>query len=256
MKSLRCVLFLFSCLALSISAFALFPSSPFTSANAAEPASSVNPWEGFYTGVSIGAVDFHTESIDYDAGSLLLDFGPHRGLKYGGTGALAGLTFGYNHQMGLWLLGLEADASLTSASGDLTVLGYGYNPSYFHAQLNGFGTLRLRGGYIWDNRTLFYVTAGLALNNIHSYVCELSSSNNGVCCACGFGYNVHQFRLGYVIGTGLEYAITPHWSVKAEGLYHLLPQKRQMDQFSWFPNVFYERRSGGLLFRIGLNYHF
>jgi outer membrane immunogenic protein len=83
-------------------------------------------------------------------------------------------------------------------------------------RLNYLGTVRGRLGLAID-RTLIYFTAGLAYANAKN---SLAYNSVG-----GFStfelpyYNVNSTRLGWVVGTGVEFGIMPNWTIKGEALY-------------------------------------
>jgi outer membrane immunogenic protein len=67
------------------------------------------------------------------------------------------------------------------------------------------------------DRTLIYFTAGLAYANVNNRLAYNSAS--------GFStfelpyYNVDSTRFGWVAGAGVEYGLTPNWTIKGEALY-------------------------------------
>jgi outer membrane immunogenic protein len=82
-------------------------------------------------------------------------------------------------------------------------------------RLNDLGTVRGRLGLAVD-RTLFYFTAGLAYGEVANTALYNSlrfpTSNTP-------NFNIDSTRIGWVVGSGLEYALTPNWTVKGEAIY-------------------------------------
>jgi outer membrane immunogenic protein len=91
-------------------------------------------------------------------------------------------------------------------------------------------TATARAGYTWD-RALFYVKGGGAWTDEQfSATCNLGPLNAGFSAtffaACSNpagafsnGFTASSGRGGWTIGTGTEFALTPHWSAKAEADY-------------------------------------
>jgi outer membrane immunogenic protein len=168
-------------------------------------------WTGFYVGASAGLISQNTTGTDLGDGSsgtsngMLFSAGDTYGVA--GTGGLFGLNAGYNYQTGAWVFGLEADIALSTVKN-----AYYFDPSppdYVSSQLNSLGTVRGRIGYAFD-RALLYATGGLAYGNVKNGASDgdpdLTVSTSG-------------WRTGWTGGAGLEYAVTNHWTVRAEWLY-------------------------------------
>ncbi|MDR3375420.1 MAG: porin family protein [Ancalomicrobiaceae bacterium] len=151
-------------------------------------------WTGAYVGANIGANLAH-------------------GVAGDSSGVIGGLQAGYLWQTGQFVYGLEADVSLGNNS---------KSTSFSDAVLGGVSTQRdridwntsYRGrlGYAFD-RFLVYGTGGLALANIES---RFSNTNNGVTVT---DKNTN-FRAGWSLGAGLEYAITNNVTVRGEYLHN------------------------------------
>lgn len=143
-------------------------------------------WTGFYIGVN-GGGGLGTSAWDSTTSFSL-------------TGGEVGGTIGYNYQMGWAVIGAEGDIDWASIKGT-TAVGCAAGCTTGDSWLS---TVRARFGYAAD-RFLPYVTGGAAFGNINA-------STPGL--AGGTATNV-----GWTVGAGLEFAITPHWSAKAEYLY-------------------------------------
>jgi outer membrane immunogenic protein len=169
-------------------------------------------WTGFYVGLNAGA---GWGKFTRDARGLDAD-----------TAFVGGVTAGYNHQFGNLVVGLEGDYNYSG----IEEKGLGIK-----AALTSFGTLRGRVGVAFD-RALVYGTGGYALGFGNVNVLGLKDDKT------------HQ---GYVIGGGIEYAVTQNVSIKGEYLY--MPLAKQT----------YYGGLGGLdaglntnIVRGGLNYRF
>jgi outer membrane immunogenic protein len=95
--------------------------------------------------------------------------------------------------------GVEADIAPTGFDTSKTLAGLGR----VSASSDVAGTLRLRGGYAW-NDLLLYATAGLALSDL-----EIKSSAGG---------KEDMGLAAPVLGLGAEYAWSDSWRLRVEGL--------------------------------------
>ena len=131
---------------------------------------------------------------------------------FGVTGGLAGVTAGYNHQVGAIVIGIEADLSAAWLSGSTSGRGPIFCPPGIPGspncttKLQGLETLRARFGYAWD-RFLPYATGGLAVGQIYAAT-DPGNANNGT-----------ATRAGYAVGGGLETVLLPNLTAKAEYVY-------------------------------------
>lgn len=147
---------------------------------------SVPMWNGLYFGLNGGAI-----WGDFTKGGSNID---------GKTAFTGGVTLGYQQQFGQFVAGVEGDYNYSGLSGRGLTAPAGIPVK---GELSSFGTLRGRLGVAFD-RALVFGTAGLAVGNI-----ELSGAPG----------KASGTKTGYVIGAGLEYALTQNFSVKTEYLY-------------------------------------
>jgi outer membrane immunogenic protein len=153
-------------------------------------------WSGLYFGLNGGGgwgSSSHTDS----------NFGIATG-NFGISGGLIGGTLGFNYQTGPWVWGLEGDLDWARLHGSSGPMG-GVN---YDSYLQWLGTARGRVGFAFD-RFLPYVTGGLAVGDVKGAITKapvtvLSGTNT---------------QAGWTLGAGVEYAITPALSAKAEYLY-------------------------------------
>jgi outer membrane immunogenic protein len=131
--------------------------------------------------------------------------GWYAGLNLGGgvsdvSGVVFGGQVGYNWQAGNWVFGVETD--LQYSGQDDTFLAAG--GTSVSNELDWFGTFRGRIGWtVWD-RWLPYFTGGLAYG--------------GRTISIG-GVKADDTAIGWAIGVGIDYAITPNWSARLEYLH-------------------------------------
>lgn len=149
-----------------------------------------DPWSGAYVGLHGG----------YGWGNPEIPFLPDL------DGYFGGFQTGYNwHFAPAWVLGVETDASFGDISGDLSLVGLA--GAKLEAKIDRFATARVRLGYV-AGPSLWYVTGGAAVADLkwRASVPPLVQ-------------NVKLRNIGWTAGGGVEYAIAPDWSVKAEYLY-------------------------------------
>jgi outer membrane immunogenic protein len=143
-------------------------------------------WSGLYVGVHLGYgwSDIDWQEVPAFSGS------------HDGDGALLGAQIGYNWQSGRWVYGVEGDVTASWVEG-----GRGCCDHEINALYSLRGRLGMTG---YDNRTLYYVTAGGAWADI-----DYASAG---------GYSNTHF--GWVIGGGFERAFAPNMSARIEYLYY------------------------------------
>lgn len=227
------------------------------------PPPPVFTWTGFYIGANAGV------AFGNGNNGSVTPYGftaPAPGTGYVANGNsnsqfTGGGQIGYNWQTGPLVLGLEADFDyLGNNTNSVTVPGSA-TPPYFvaiHKNNDNFlGTVRGRLGYAID-RALIYATGGLAYggNGGGGSVTYYPTSGGPY----AYSSSGHNSDIGYVVGGGLEYAFTPHWTARAEYLYvdrgnknvtYLAPTGAPLGS-SFVVN----NRNRDNIVRVGLNYKF
>lgn len=183
-------------------------------------------WTGVYVGGSAGA-SFGQSRLDFPAIGVAVD--PRV------AGPLGGLQLGYNYQSAQWVFGVEGAVDWTRTSGARecrplvapSVVGPPAIPLF---QMNCGGAVDWiasvtgRVAYAFG-RTLFYGKAGIAWDHqVFSATCNLGPQNGGIAqqqCNNPAGnitnlISVSNNPIGWTAGYGVEFAITPSWSAKAE----------------------------------------
>ena len=204
-------------------------------------AAPIFTWAGSYVGVNLGAwINNSTAGWGW---------GWNGGSLGNGTGFVGGLTLGHNWQFGNgFVAGLETDIDYRTG---VSVSGAGLlATSTRHGYL---GTVRGRLGMGLD-RALIYVTGGLAYGN--------SAGPKAIIAPWG-GYagtrldNDDTLQFGWTIGAGLEYAITPNWSVKGEYLYADLGSRSlKYGPAPGFATAWVPVNTKEHIIRAGVNYRF
>ncbi len=184
-------------------------------------------WSGFYLGANAA---FAFGQYTYGGESF---FG-------NADGGLFGITAGYNYQSGPLVAGVEGDIAFGSVSGT----GNPYEGVNATGSITAEGSLRARFGYAF-NHTLLYVTGGYTGANLKGSLSDFSSNPN-------LFVSQSAYLNGFVIGTGIEFAVTRNISVKAEYLFS------DYASSSLF-NGTIDSINAGLhvsTLRAGINYHF
>ena len=190
----------------------------FGSAKAAEFTTEAPPpppvhWTGLYVGANGGVGGNKT---DYP-------FSINLGTPFWGSasltssGGFGGGQIGYNYQFSSdWVAGIEADIDASDIDGKLSASAStpgGSGSISAGTKLDWFGTVRGRIGYLLTPSALLYGTGGLAFGHTTSSASLALSPGGGGSVSRG-----HD-KSGWTVGVGLEYALTPHWSAKAEYQY-------------------------------------
>lgn len=154
-------------------------------------------WTGFYLGGHAGLAVGQT-SDRVDLGGLFTV-----STDYDMSGALGGAHLGYNFQMGHTVLGIEGTWSALDLEGSETcvvVLDCARKADWL-------ATLVGRVGFVFD-RALLYGLAGVAWSNV-----ETNVRDNIVGILRLDGDATH---VGWVVGAGLEYALSPRITTRIE----------------------------------------
>lgn len=159
-------------------------------ADVAAPAAAYD-WSGVYIGADFGAGMFDPRS---SAANLI---------QPTSTGVDGGLRLGANYQINQIVLGLEANADISSNSATKSC----FNPAFnCNAASDWNGSIRARLGFAAD-RIMFYGTGGYGIANYKGF------TNNGV------NFPDNKQVGGWVAGAGVEYAVNQHWLLSAEYLH-------------------------------------
>lgn len=189
-------------------------------------------WSGLYVGGHAG----------YGGGS----FGPNTNplpqqgivFPHSITGLIGGYQAGYNLQLAnKWVLGVEADLSFTSPLDRPKLV-----PAPFNTTFDYFGTARGRIGYAFG-RWLPYVTGGAAWGRART---DLNDPDGNVV------GNKSRVHLGWVAGTGIEFALGGNWSGKVEYNYIDLGERTYGLSDVQLPNVAVDPKIHTV--KVGLNY--
>jgi opacity protein-like surface antigen len=197
------------------------------------------PYLGGFAGATWGGQDWFTAALGT---SDHPDF----------AGYLAGGQVGYNVQLGRVVVGVEGDYGFANAHGGRSCDDLGGPAAFFftcEAELSRLATITGRVGHTWG-RALFYVKGGVAFGETTVQTRE----NTGLAVPpSGTALNGEtKWLTGWTAGLGMEFAISDHWSGRAEYMhYDLGSASYNIDNF-----FVADAETQGNTVRIGLNYHF
>jgi outer membrane immunogenic protein len=131
-------------------------------------------------------------------------------------GELGGL-IGFDYQLGNWVIGLESAGGYLWSRGSTDtgafVVGVGVPPIDIRTSFKRhyLFTVAPRIGYAWG-RLLPYVTGGLAVGDLEwsQTVRDLADP------AAHLGSSTSETKAGWMVGGGLQYALTNHWSARVQ----------------------------------------
>jgi outer membrane immunogenic protein len=233
-------------------------------------------WTGFYIGAHAGYLwnDSDAKVVAVDGLALPMDVELDtipRKLSVEQDGVMGGIQTGYNMQIGMFVVGVEADVSWTDVKGDETYsaldrflfVGQGImTNTVVESELEWLATFRGRAGVAID-RALFFVTGGAAVGEVNnSFSINIPDAPAWV----GGPYfspnwNMGDTEWGWTVGAGIEYAIANNISVKAEYLYYDLGDHRIHGTDRAKPafaleSIDYKFKNNGNIARAGVNLRF
>jgi outer membrane immunogenic protein len=230
------------------------------------PVYPVVAWTGFYAGVNGGGAwsDPVTANKIFDVTNATgaLNLKDVNGLTP--AGGFGGGQIGYNWQ-GIFgpqvVFGIEADlqggdisdSSRSSVSGNgfaMPAPGSTFRSTY---DLNYFGTVRGRLGYAFD-QTLIYATGGFAYGGVDY---KGVATRNKTPFDTLYDVRRDDVDTGYAVGGGVEFRVSPNWSIKAEYQYIDLGEDRLTAGAGEKPGVntaTIKVENEFHTFRVGLNY--
>lgn len=231
-------------------------------------AAAVSNWQGFYFGGHVGAFTGTTTISDPDGPGL-----------FGGSvttpGFLVGVQAGYNWLfLPQWLAGVQIDGSYLTSQGHNTCLQSSIDRvgADCRAYPSELAALTGRLGYVTEpgGRTLIYGKAGVAWMHSQLSVNPGNTSLDGFALADEANAAADPLSQslgawGWTVGAGVEYAMTPKWSldlgyeyVRFSGMNVATPQTIDVTTAGHVTTV--SGSSAGVaqdlhIARVGLNYH-
>jgi len=225
-------------------------------------------WSGFYAGINAGYAwtDIATTESITETDGTVFGFGsvfsppqkfPGPDDKGSADGWFGGLQAGYQQQWDRVVGGIEADIQWTEGDYSHGFFGPTLGPTYqTKAELEYFGTLRIRAGYAIGNFLLFG-TGGVAYGEGKGSVVVtpgLPDAPTG----SPYSGSDSQVHVGYVVGGGVEIALTRSVSAKIEYQHVDLGQEIYHFDFAGSGGSYSETKADIELdsVKLGLNYRF
>ena len=167
-------------------------------------------WSGFYVGLNAGGGSSHACWDNISALGIVTVPTIREGC-HNATGGIAGGQIGFRWQSGGWVFGLEGQGDWASLKGNNAsipvALIAGIPLLTNRTKVDALGLFTGQVGYAFNN-VLWYVKGGAAVtDNVYN---GLITGTNAVVDAS------RETRWGGAVGTGLEVAFAPGWSVGLE----------------------------------------
>jgi OmpA-OmpF porin, OOP family len=167
------------------------------------------PEVGIQGGYGWGSSNGTTVDTTGAAGPYPYSFSP--------SGGMGGVHAGFNWQFGQIVLGLDTDAEGGTISGGQTVIVGGV-PAHMHSNLDFDASVRGKLGWSFG-RIMPYATGGVAFGDVNTRY-----NVGGVPEGTAGGV-----RVGWTAGGGLDYALTPNWSLAGEYRYTDLGRRSESE---------------------------
>jgi outer membrane immunogenic protein len=191
-------------------------------------------WTGLYWGVNagwVGSSQYNITNTGTDTGlgglGTFLAIGAIPGtIGVSHSGFIGGGQIGYNWQIApAWVAGIEGDFQGTTANGSagsvfLGSLGFLPITTVYKYELDDLGTVRARLGWLSSPNLLWYGTAGLAYGQTKLTTTAQCPTWAPPCSTeSTTSLSSNRTSVGWTAGAGVEWKLSPVWSVKAEYLY-------------------------------------
>jgi len=191
-------------------------------------------WTGLYWGVNagwIGGSEYNITNTGTDTGVEGLGTGLAVGaipgtIAVSHSGFIGGGQIGYNWQTYTnWVWGIEADFQGTTVNGSAGAASLiGPITTVYKYELDDLGTVRARVGWVsspwYGTNLLWYGTAGLAYGETKLTTTAQCPTAAPPCFTeSTTSLSSTHTSVGWTVGAGVEWKLTPVWSVKAEYLY-------------------------------------
>lgn len=159
------------------------------------------PFTGPYIGAALGYANHHGKVTDQIFGGRFSD--RDASVTFGGYA-------GYNWQCDRILLGIETDFNYVDTSPTSTV-----GTITLNSQMDWYGTLRARAGFVVHDSLLLYGTGGLAYANVDHTFSDPTPPGG----APPFSQSNSDTKVGWTLGAGAEFLHDCTWLLRAEAFY-------------------------------------
>jgi outer membrane immunogenic protein len=163
------------------------------------------------------------------------------------SGAVIGGQFGCDYQFAPnWVVGVEGSAAGTTMKGDTTVnLPDVGGTALVTARTDFLGSVTARFGYAVD-RWMYYVRGGAAW-----------AGDKYTITGVGFGFEGLDWRPGWTVGAGVEWAFATNWSARLEYDYYGLGTRSVSltDTLNGFGPAPIDVKQTAQTVKLGINFH-
>ena len=159
-------------------------------------------WEGFYLGGSLGYSFAGDDRVGIRGNTPIFDIG-----TLSNEGTFGGLHLGYRWRLDSF--SFSAELGVEGGSVESDIAGARYSASM---GLKNSINFRINAGLIVQEKTMIYGFAGVSRGDFDYVV-----SGNGAAGPVSISENITE--TGYIVGAGLERAISTDWSVRTEYRY-------------------------------------
>ena len=211
------------------------------------PAPPVYSWTGTYIGFNAGWIRSES-SATVSGGTGIFSNAPGK-FSNDRDGFLAGLTLGYNANFGSSFVGgIESDIAYTDVDASQTRSNSSNNVSAtLSRDMQWFGTVRARAGWLASREFLIYATGGLAYANVE----RNGSITVGGATTSGSG---SDWKTGWTVGGGMEWLLGDKTTFKTEYLYYDIDDSSVTFVSAGGANsATYKSENKGHIVRAGLN---
>ena len=179
----------------------------------------VSTWTGFYVGAQLGyAWGSDRSEISVPGFPFVFTNDDHDA-----SGVVGGVHAGYNFQTGLAVFGVEGDLEIAGIEGSERRTGSSLFAGFATSsdmKADFQGSLRARLGFAMLDRMMLYGTAGLAFANIQNTYSLTFPPGNVFGAAPGTATaKFDEWRWGWTVGAGVEYAVMSNWTARLEYRY-------------------------------------
>ena len=181
-------------------------------------------WTGFYFGGNAGGA-WATGDAQWNPQPSPAAFGSNANTSsLKASGFLGGIQAGYNWQFApAWVAGIEGDWSWGTANSSATTQWTTFagntpvptSATVLERKVDWLASARARFGYLIAPQALLYATGGAAWAKIE-YAASATRTDLNYAASTSFSSTL----TGYVLGGGLEYALTSHWLLRGEYLFY------------------------------------
>jgi len=169
-------------------------------------------WGGCYIGGQAGWARANSDLINTANTTFFGDVTPGNGFRVSDSGGIAGGQIGCNFQSGQWVFGVEGQGSWLGVKTSFLNTFFGTTDDNFEIKSNWLASVAGRLGFA-NNNWLFYAKGGFAASGWRVSVTDVLGPNQG----SGSDRHTHT---GFVVGTGIEYGLTPNWIFGVEYDYY------------------------------------